>query len=277
MTVHTRTWTVWVTAAGAVAGCLAVAPRGAAQTLTNVLQEARIEQRLNNQIPLELPFVDETGREVRLGDYFRDRPVVLVMAYYKCPMLCTLVLNGMVKALNDVELVMGRDFDVLTVSFDPRETPELAAKKKETYLKEYRREGGAEGWHFLTGGAAAISRLTEAVGFGYVYDAEVDQFAHGSGIMVATPAGRLSKYFYGIAFNPRDVRLGLVDASERRIGTAVDQLLLLCFHYNPVTGKYGVAIMRALQAAGAATVLAIGALLALALRRDRLARAGAAA
>ncbi len=268
MTVHVAHWPRWV-AAGALAGCLGAAAPARAVSSTNILQQARIEQRLGVNIPLDLEFADETGQPVRLATYFGERPVVLVLAYYECPMLCTLVLNGVAKALNAIDLRMGRDFDVVTVSFNPDETPALAAAKKANYIAEYQREGAREGWHFLTGGAEAIRRLTEAVGFHYYYDEGAQEYAHASGIMVLTPGGQLSKYFYGIDFKPRDLRLGLVDAAERRIGTAVDIVLLWCFHYDPTTGKYGVAITRALQAAAAATILAGGGLIARALWRER--------
>jgi protein SCO1/2 len=257
---------------------LSIAPGAHAQQPvgTNILTGARIDQKLDAQIPLDLPFRDEDGRDVRLQDYFGKRPVVLVMAYYECPMLCTMVLNGLVKALNVVNLRMGEDYDVITVSFDPGETPALATAKKKAYMAEYRHPGAAKGWHFLTGDAEPIRQLTEAVGFHYVYDPAIDQYAHASGIMVATPDGRLSKYFYGIEYSGRDLRLGLVDASQRRIGSMVDVVLLWCYHYDPVTGRYGWAIMRALRAAGALTVLALAGFGTRALYRERrAARSGA--
>jgi protein SCO1/2 len=241
----------------------------AAQPLTNVLNAVRIDQKLDAQIPLDLQFRDENGREVRLGDYFGERPVVLIMAYYECPMLCTLVLNGAVKAFNVINLKMGRDFDVITVSIDPGETPALAAEKKATYVKEYRRKGAKDGWHFLTGDDEPIRQLTDAVGFRYLYDPDLDQYAHASVIMVATPDGRLSKYFYGVDYSGRDVRLGLVDAADRRIGSPVDQLLLLCYHYDPTTGKYGVAIMNVLRLGGGLTVAALAAFGFFSLRQER--------
>ncbi|MCE9613487.1 MAG: SCO family protein [Lentisphaerae bacterium] len=275
MTVHAASWSAWVTA-GAIAGLVGAASMArAAEPGTNILSEARIEQQLGAQLPLELEFQDEANRTVRLGSFFGEKPVVLVMAYYKCPMLCTMVLNGLVKALNVVDLKMGEDYDVVTVSINPDETPELAAAKKASYVKEYRREGAAAGWHFLTGKPEAIRRLTQAVGFHYQFDPESGTYAHASGIMVATPAGVLSKYFYGIEYSGRDLRLGLVDASERRIGTPVDQVLLWCFHYDPVTGKYGVAIMRGLRAAALLTVLALATFMVRTLRGERrVAQAG---
>ncbi len=233
------------------------------------LRDVGIEQRLNQQAPLDLTFRDEAGRAVRLGDYFGKRPVVLSLVYYDCPMLCTLVLNGLVRALRAVSFEPGRDFESVTVSFDPRETPALAAAKKQTYLERYRRAGAEGGWHFLTGGQEAVRRLTEAVGFRYTFDPQTGQFAHASAIMVLTPEGRLSRYFYGIEYSARDLRLGLVEASAGKIGSPVDQVLLYCFHYDPQTGKYGMVIMNTVRAAGLATVLALGMLLGLLFRQEK--------
>jgi protein SCO1/2 len=242
--------------------------RAAAQ-LPPSLQGVGFDQRLDAQVPLDLEFRDETGQAVKLGDYFGDKPVILVLAYYRCPMLCTQVLNGLVRAMLDMPLDAGKDFNVVTVSFDPRETPELAAAKKKTYLERYGRPGAESGWHFLTGEQAAIDRLTTAVGFRYRYDAKNDQFAHASGIMVLTPGGRLSRYFYDISFSPRDVRLGLVEASQGKIGSAVDKVLLFCFHYDPNEGKYGAVVMNFIRAGGVVTILSIGSLFAVLWRQDR--------
>jgi protein SCO1/2 len=234
-----------------------------------VLKQVTIEQRLNEQIPLDLRFRDEAGREVQLGEYFKTgRPVVPSLVYYECPMLCNQVLNGLVGTLEAVSFTPGREFEVVTVSFDPRETAELAAKKKETYIKRYRREGAEGGWHFLTGDKASIERLTQSVGFGYVWDERSQQFAHASAIMVATPEGRLSHYFYGIEYSPKELRLSLVEASAGRIGSPVDKLILYCYHYDPTTGKYGPAIMNILRVAGVLTVVGLVALI-LILRRRR--------
>ena len=234
-----------------------------------VLKQVGIEQRLNNQIPLDLTFRDETGREVRLGEYFKgDKPVLLTLVYYECPMLCNQVLNGVVGTLEAVTFTPGREFEVVTVSFDPREGPELAAKKKETYLKRYRREGAEAGWHFLTGDKASIDRLTESVGFRYVWDEQSKQFAHASAIMVATPQGRLSHYFYGIDYSPKDLRLALVEASEGKIGSPVDTLILYCYHYDPATGRFA-PVMAVLRAAGVLTVLGLAALIYYLTRRAR--------
>jgi len=227
------------------------------------------DQKRNEQVPLDLLFKDETGRPVRLGDYFGDRPVILNLAYFKCPMLCDQVMNGLVKAMLDLTLDLGKDFKVLTVSFDPRETPEMAAAKRATYLQRYGRERAGDGWHFLTGEEEAIKRLTAAVGFRYTYDPRHDQFAHASGIVVLTPTGKVSRYFYDVHFTPRDLRLGLVEASANRIGSAVDQVLLFCFHYDPIEAKYGPAVMNMVRAGGVLTVLGLGMFLAMLVRADR--------
>ena len=222
-----------------------------------MLKQIGIDQRLNAPLPLDIPLRDETGRAVRLGNGFGRRPVILALVYYNCPMLCTQVLNGLVAALNVMSLDAGKDFDVVAVSFDPRETPAMAAAKKDAYLTRYKRPNAADGWHFWTGDAASIEALTKAVGFRYKYDAQNEQFAHASAIFVATPDGRLARYFYGIEYPPRDLRLGLVEASAGRIGTPVDQILLFCFHYDPANGKYGAVIVNIVRLAGVATVLAL--------------------
>jgi protein SCO1/2 len=234
-----------------------------------VLKQVGIDQRLNNQIPLDLTFRDESGREVKLGEYFRgDKPVVLTLVYYECPMLCNQVLNGVVGTFEAMTFTPGKEFEVVTVSFDPSEGPELAAKKKETYLKRYRREGAGVGWHFLTGDKDSIARLSDSVGFRYVWDEQSKQFAHASAIMVATPQGRLSHYFYGIDYSPKDLRLALVEASEGRIGSPVDTLILYCYHYDPATGRFA-PVMAVLRAAGVLTVLGLAALLYYLTRRAR--------
>ena len=236
-----------------------------------ILQEVAIEQRLQAELPLDAVFRDETGRAVRLGDYFGEKPVILALVYYECPMLCNQVLNGLLSSLNTLTFTAGREFRVVAVSFDARETPALAAQKKESYMRRYGRGAeGAAGWHFLTGEQGAIDRLTEAVGFRYKFDARSNQFAHGSAIMVATPGGVLSHYFYGIEYAPRDLRLALVQSSANRIGTPVDQLLLYCYHYDPTTGQYGPVIMNILRLAGIATVVGlVGLILVLRRRGNR--------
>lgn len=240
-----------------------------ANAVPALLQEIGLDQKLNEQLPLSLTFRDESGREVALGDFFGERPVILALVYYECPMLCNQVLNGLTSALTVMNLNAGRDFDVVAVSFDPGETPELARAKKASYVERYGRDGAEAGWHFLTGAEREISALTRAVGFRYAYNAEVDQYAHPSGVMVATPEGRLSHYFYGIEYAPRDLRLAIVEASERRIGSPVDQLLLACFHYDPSSGKYSLAVMRLIRIAGVITLVAIGGTIVLLRRRER--------
>ena len=244
-------------------------PDVSSSSLPKALKEIGFDQNLDQQVPLDIPLVDEQGRTVKFGDYFGDKPVVLSLVYYDCPMLCTQVLNGLVSALGVLSLDVGKDFEVVTVSFDPREKPPLAAAKKASLLERYHRPGAAAGWHFLTGDQASITRLTKAVGFRYVWDDGLKQFAHPTGIMVLTPQGKVARYLFGIEYGPRDLRLALVDAASGKIGTAVDQVLLFCYHYDPETGKYGFAIMRTLRIAGVATVLAIGAFIVVMVRREK--------
>lgn len=238
----------------------------------DVLHQVGIDQRLHEQVPLDLKFRDESGREVHLSDYFDGKPVVLVLAYFRCPMLCTQVLNGLTNTLRAVPFEMGKQYRVLTVSFDPREEPDLAAAKKASYVGSYGRPGADDGWHFLTGDQSNIERLTKAVGFRYVYDPALDQFAHASGIMVLTPQGKIARYFFGIEYPPRDLRLALVEASTGKIGSPVDQLLLLCYHYDETTGRYTASIMNFVRLAGIATLLLIGGLIGGAWYRERRAK-----
>ncbi len=233
-----------------------------------LLANVGIDQRLGERIPRDLEFRDEKGTPVRLGDFFGEKPVILTLVYYTCPMLCNQVLNGLTSGLDVVSFDIGKDFEVVTVSFDPREKPELARDKKETYIQWYKRPGAAEGWHFLTGEKASIDKLTEAVGFHYKYDPSTRQFIHASGIAIATPDGTLARYFYGIEYAPKDLRLGLVEASERKIGTPVDRLLLYCYHYDPAAGKYGAVVMNILRLSGVVTLA--GVVLMLWLMRRRL-------
>jgi len=225
------------------------------------LKNVGIEQHLNEQIPPALTFHDETGNAVQLGDYFGKKPMILNLVYYQCPMLCGEVLNGLESALRVLKFDVGKEFDVLTVSFDPKETPEMASAKKAEYLKRYGRPGAAAGWHFLSGPATSIDALTKAVGFQYQYDPKSGQFAHATAIMVLTPEGKIAQYYYGVEFAPKDLRLGLIQASENKIGTVVDQVLLYCYHYDPDTGKYGAIISRVLQLSAGATILILGAFL----------------
>jgi protein SCO1/2 len=224
------------------------------------LREVRIEQKLDQQLPLDLMFRDETGRDVKLGEYFGQKPVVLAFVYYDCPMLCTQVLNGMVTSFRVLPFAVGKEFDVVTISFDPRETPALAESKKKVYinyLPERLRANAANGWHFLTGDQENITKITEAAGFHYRWDEKTEQFAHASAIMVTTPHGKLSRYFYGVDYPARYLRLGLIESAENKIGTAADQLLLFCYHYDPATGTYGARIMRVMRIAGVITLLGI--------------------
>jgi protein SCO1/2 len=234
-----------------------------------LLREAGIDQKLSAQLPLDLTFRDENGQTVQLRQYFADKPAILAFVYYECPMLCTQVLNGLLESMKTLSFDVGKQFNVITVSFDPDETAALAANKKESYLQQYGRPGAEQGWHFLTGDSAAIRQLTQAAGFRYKYDPATDQFAHASGIMVITPQGKIARYFYGIEYAGRDLRLALVEASQNKIGSPVDQLLLYCFHYDPLTGKYGLVIMNVLRLAGIATVVALGTFMLLMFRRDR--------
>jgi protein SCO1/2 len=238
-----------------------------------ILAKIAIDQKIGQQLPLDLPFVDDRGRQVTLGDYFDRRagrrPVVLALVYYECPMLCTQVLNGLVSSIGVLNLTVGKDFDVVAVSFNPKEGPGLAAQKKASYVERYGRPETADGWHFLTGTQESISRLTDAVGFRYELDKTIGQFAHGAAIEVITPKGTIAKYFYGIEYSPRDLRLGLVEASEERIGSLIDDVLLFCYHYDPASGKYGPAVLRMVRVAGVATIVAFAAFLTVSLRRER--------
>jgi protein SCO1 len=227
------------------------------------------EQKLGSQVPLDAVFRDEQGKSVRLGDFVSQRPAILVLAYYRCPQLCTLVLNGLLNGLKGLPYRPGMDFKVVIVSFDPRETSELAAAKKEHYLESYARPGAESGWHFLTGEKNQIDRLAGAVGFHYTFDAKHDRFNHPSGIMILTPEGRVSRYLFGIRFLSRDLKLGVMEASDGKVGSVVDQLLLFCFHYDPATGAYSFAVKNAVRAGGVLTVLVMGAMLFRLWRRER--------
>jgi protein SCO1/2 len=243
-----------------------------ASTMPAPLREIGFDQNINQHVPLDTELNDEAGRAVRLGDYFGSRPVVLAFVYFDCPMLCTQVLSAMTTALDMLSLDAGHDFDVVAVSFDPRETPPQAEDRKTLTLERYHHTGGAAGWHFLTGHQPAIERLTRAAGFRYVWDEQTGQFAHPTGIIVLTPDGRLARYLFGIEYGPRDLRLAIVEASEGKVGSAVDSLLLYCYHYDPMTGRYGFLVLRALRVAGAATVLALGSFVLVMVRRERRSR-----
>ena len=248
-------------------------PAAPAQTARPaLLTDVGLDQKLNDQIPLDLTFRDEAGNTVALRQFFGDKPVILTLVYYDCPMLCTQVLNALDRSLQNITLDLGRQYEVVTVSINPRETPQLAAAKKRIYVGLYGRPHSEDGWHFLTGEQPQIEKLAHAVGFRYAYDPESGQYAHASGIMVLTPEGKLSRYFYGIQYPSRDLRLGLVEASTNKIGSPVDQLLLFCYHYDPATGKYGFVILNIVRAAGILTILAIAALLLFLFRREQAAR-----
>jgi len=234
---------------------------------SRLLQTVGINQKMGAQIPLDLPFADESGRDVTLRQYF-DRPVILALVYYQCPSLCNMVLNGVLSSVKALDMTTGSQYEVVAVSFDPRETPQMAAAKKQTYLKDYQRPGAEQGWHFLTGPETSSKALAAAVGFRYVYDAMTNQYAHSSAIMILTPAGRVARYFYGIQYPPRDVRLGLVEASGGKIGTPTDQVLLYCFHYDPTTGKYALVIMNVLRLAALITLGALLTFMFVMFRRD---------
>ncbi len=234
-----------------------------------ILSKIAIDQKIGQQLPLDLQFVDDHGKTVKLGDYFGKRPVVLALVYYECPMLCTQVLNGLVSALSVMNLEVGREFDVVAVSFNPKEGPGLASQKKAAYVERYGRPQSADGWHFLTGTEGSIAALTQAVGFQYAFDKEIGQYAHGAAIEVVTPTGTIAKYFYGIEYSPRDLRLGLVQASDERIGTVIDDVLLFCYHYDPETGKYGATVLGMVRIAGVLTILAFAIFLTVMLRNER--------
>jgi protein SCO1/2 len=233
------------------------------------LKEIGFDQKLGAQLPLDITFTDDTGKTVRLGEYFGQKPVIMLITYYNCTMLCPLLLDGLVRTLRPVGFDMGKDFTVLTLSINPRETFSIAASRKALYVQRYGRPGAERGWHFLTGKADAIAALTHAVGFRYVYDKKKDEYAHAEGIIILTPEGKAARYLYGVEFSPRDMRLALIEAGNNTIGTPVDQLLLYCYHYDPLTGKYGVIIMNVLRLAGSATALALGTFMVVMFRRDR--------
>jgi protein SCO1/2 len=241
----------------------------ASSALPQALREIGFDQNIDQRVPLDTVFHDESGAAVRLGDYFGKKPVVMVFAYYDCPMLCTLVINGLSSALGVMSLNPGKDFEIVTVSFNPHDTPASATAKKAVYLERYRRPGAAEGWHFLTGDQPQIDRLTKAAGFRYAWDDETRQYAHPTGIVVATPQGRIARYLYGVEYAPKDLRFAVVEASSGRVGSPVDQLLLYCYEYDPVRGRYGAAILRTVRFLGILTVLGLVTLIAVLRYRER--------
>ncbi len=224
-------------------------------------EKVDIKQKLNTKIPLELEFRDEQGKTVRLGNYFGKRPVILTLNYYECPMLCTVMLNELTRTLNAMKYRIGKEFEMVTVSISPTETPELAARKKASYVKAYRHAGAERGWHFLTGEETNIRRLADAVGFEYMYDPRTKQYAHPPVVMVLTPDGRLSRYLMGVNYSARDLQFAIMEASEGKIGNPVTRLVLYCYQYDPATGKYGLVIIRLVQVGGVLTVVGLGLLI----------------
>jgi len=236
----------------------------------NILNQVGIDAKMGAPLPLDLKFKDETGKAVILSDYFHSgRPVLIAPVYYNCTMLCNQVLNGMVSSLNVLKFNAGTEFDVLAVSFDPRETPELAAEKRRTYLDRYKRPGAEKGFHFLTGDDANIKPLMKAIGFRYAWDEQTSQFAHASTLVLITPEGKVAQYYYGIEYSPKDMRLGIIEASQEKVGNVVDQIILYCFHYDPTTGKYGTATMNAMRLGGVLTVVLLVGFIAVSLRKEK--------
>ena len=233
------------------------------------VKEVGLDQRLGESIPLDLVFKDEAGKDVRLSQYFGKRPVILSLVYFNCPMLCGMTTDGLVRSVRALRFEPGTDYEILSVSFDPKETPEMASEKKHTVMAQYGRKSGPGGWHFLTGDAASIAALTSAVGFRYVWDAEQKQFAHATGVTLLTPQGRIARYFFGIEYPAKDLRLALIEASEERIGTVVDQVLLLCFHYDPKTGRYTATVRNLVRGGAALTLVALAGFVTIMLRRER--------
>jgi len=235
----------------------------------SALRQVQFEQRLNAQVPADAVFRDETGKTVKIGDYLGRKPIILVPGYYGCPMLCTLVSNGLVETLHDLKADAGAQFDILAFSISPSEKPELAAAKKREYVRHYGRTGTANGWHFLTGDEPAIRQVADAIGFHYAYDPAIKQYAHPSGFVVLTPEGKVSRYFFGVDFRARELSDALHTAAANHTGSRISQLFLLCFHYSPVTSKYGNLILYSVRAIGMATLLALGFFVARSLRADR--------
>ena len=245
---------------------------GVSNGMPPILDKVGIEQKLDAQMPLDAVFKDEKGNSVKLSDFFNSgRPVILALVYYECPMLCNEVLNGLTGSLKGMSFEAGKDFDVLAISFDSRENekPDLAKNKKASYLARYGREGAENGWHFLTGTQPEIDKVTNAVGYNYKFDESSNQFAHAGGIMILTPEGRVSRYFYGIDYAPKDLKFGIMDSAQSKIGNPVEQLYLYCFHYDPATGKYGLVILRVLRLMGVATILGLGVLFFVFWRRNK--------
>lgn len=251
-----------------IGALLSAAPARAQDTLIDS-SKVRLEQRLNEQAPLDTVFRDDTGKTVRLGDYFGKKPILLMLPFYKCPGICKDELMGIVRSLKQINFNVGNEFDVVIVSINPKETPDIAALHKEQYVKDYQRPDTAHGWHLLTGEEAQIRRLADAVGFYYVYDTKTDQYNHPAGLMVLTPQGKLSRYFYGVQYDPRTLKLALIEASQNKIGTLAERILMYCSAYDPTRGRYGLVIMRVLQLAGLATLLILGTSIFIMIRLER--------
>ena len=245
------------------------APGVSSNTMPTALREIGFDQNIDQKLPLDATFRDESGQTVTLGSYYGKRPVLLAFIYYECPMLCTQVLNAMTATISTMSLTAGKDFELVLVGIDPRETPAQAAAKKTEYLRRYKRQGAEAGWHFLTGDEPEIQRVAKAAGFRYAWDEQTQQYAHPTGIIVTTTDGRLARYLFGIEYGPRDLNLSLVEASEGKVGSFADQLLLFCYHYDPMTGRYGIYVMRTLRVAGVATVLLIGTFIVVMVRREK--------
>ena len=261
----------------ALVGIAGVSANAQQTTTPTILNKAGITQNLNRQIPQDLLFRDEAGKSVRIGDFFGRKPIVLSLVYFDCPALCTEVLNGELRTMKAISLDLGQDFDALTVSFEPKDTSALAKAKRDVYVGQYGRPGATDHWHFLTGDQHSIDALTNAVGFHYAYDSSIRQYAHAAAILILTPDGRIDRYFYGVVYPARDVRLGLVEASEGKIGTLTDRALLYCYEYDPMTGKYGVVVMNIVRAAGGLTVLALGIFMIMMFLRERRRASGVSA
>jgi protein SCO1 len=245
---------------------------GTSNGLPPTLQKVGIEQKLNEQIPLDAVFKDENGKEVKLGEYFgKERPVILALVYYECPMLCNEVLNGLTGSLKSLSFDTGKEFDVIAISFDARENdkPDLAKNKKESYMNRYGRPNTENGWHFLTGTQSEIDKVTRAVGFNYTFDEKTNQFAHAGGIMVTTPEGKISRYLYGIDYAPKDIKFAVMESSQGKIGNAAEKLMLYCYHYDPKDGKYGLAILQAIRLGGVVTLIGMGAMFFVFWRRNK--------
>lgn len=253
------------------AACASTSGNARAQRVSEVIKKVGFDQKLDNQVPLDLAFLDETGAPVRLDTYLKkgaQKPAILVFVYFQCPMLCTQVLNELVRALRPLGLTPGEDFEILTVSIDPRETPELAARKKQSYLESLGRPADGKGWHFLTGDEASIKKLADSAGFRFMWDEDTQQFAHPGGLVLLTPEGRVSRYFFDVLFPSHDLRLGLVEASHGKIGSLTDRVLLLCFHYDPTTGKYGLIVTNVIRALCLLMVAAVGTFVFVMLRKE---------